>query len=371
MLFRFLKREKKPLPPQPMAGRLLNIAAILIFAGVIIYQMKYSNRPEPVSAITAEKPLDVLGSYYIQAARQSALSFFHRLGGKEPPVWTEITPGTGNLATCGMAVEADIALLETDGKTTIKGLTGLLPTHRAWRLGDPQQPIDHALQPLLLNLRAGGVREVRMPLSLIHAILTPQKATEPRKAPDRTVLLRASLHKAAPAPTSAQPLILLESTLGDPEHAAACGQPVTLALRIWRTDGTEVSTLEAEPVAQDIPLLPGDKAHLLTGILGHGSLPYGLERAVEGMGVGAVRVALIPPELQSTLQAGKDSPPKPIFPTPAQTMIVQVTLSAVAEAEPAPQPANTPPPLQKSEPLIKPAQTAAPLPSAPTESTTP
>lgn len=389
MLFRFFKREKKTLPPQPLAGRLLNLAAIAVFAGVIIYQMKHGSRPEPAPPITAAQPVDALSSYYIQAAQHSALNFFHRLGASEAPVWSELKPGTGVVAVCGQEVDVGVALLETDGKTTIKGLTGLLPGTRRWRLGTPEQAIDNALQPLVLNLRAGGVREARLPLSLIHAMLAPEESNDHGSPHDRLVLLRATLTKAEPAPASQQPLIVLEPALGDPDRQAACGQPVTLAVRMWSLDGKELRTLDDVPIASDMPLLPSDNAHKFTGILGQRALPYGMERAVEGMGMGATRVALIPPELQMAL--GKDGklPPRPMFPIPAQTVIAQMTLYAMTDAKtgpdtvPSPPPAATesqpdcctppPPLLHKSEPLVKPAHPVLPIPAPPvtTESSTP
>ncbi len=347
--FRRPEKKKKP-PPQPIAGRLINLGAIALFAVLVLNQMKHHDETRETGAPENPAP-DTLTVHYIEAARGKAVDFFSKLGPQSAASWTDILPGTGPAALCGQAVQAHLALLEGDSEETIKGLP--VPANRQWRLGKPEMPIDHLAEPLMLGLRPGGMREARLPLSVVQSLYNPPHVFAPTPRPgqtmrDRLVRLRVTLTHGEPPPDSPFPLTILETVSGDSGHRAACGDKIALGIRLWNAQGLPLESLDkAFPRIDSKSDFAETPAHRITARLGEGTLPAGLERAAEGMGLGATRILLVPPPWQKEtgdtmggIGWAFDQPPATAI---VEIMLTELGDNVVDAPDPGPAPSLWPP----------------------------
>lgn len=189
-----------------------------------------------------------------------------------------IKSGEGAPLFCGQEATVRIIPVSPAGDAETKML----------RADDEGNPL---LLQAILGLRKGGVRQVTLPAtSPIPDSPPPASVTGP--------IVQVELHEMSPDLTA---LFTLPDTVLAPRqldmrhgrgNVAACGDQVTVHIRLWNGDGT---------LRFDSRALEGAKP--LSFRLGAGEAMFGLENGMLGMLQGGVRTLIIPPAWQKRLSA--------------------------------------------------------------------
>jgi hypothetical protein len=236
--------------------------------------------------------------------------------------------GDGSELTCGQRVTLKLDATGADNGKPVPEIASLLPEQVRLQLGVQATPRDALLHALVLGLKEHGQREIMLPFGRLLRVLQPDLPLEsvPTSAADRLVRVVATVKNAAPElPHTTAPATVLDTQFGDSEHLVACGVPVRFSVRVWRVDGSLYRTSASQPETQ-----------VFTATLGHGQLPYALERALEGMGVGGRRTVLMPPAWHAPFAGGSAPLPLLMKGLPKEYLLAEIHVLHADEVPPLP-----------------------------------
>jgi hypothetical protein len=150
--------------------------------------------------------------------------------------------------------------------------------------------------------------------------------------------VRMHLLKATPpAPKSTVPSTIIEVGHGSHADRVICGMKPRIQLRSWKLDGSPMPLGLRSPDAKDTPRFTSNVLELESQI-GSGQLPYGIERAVQGLGSSGIRMVVLPPEFMVPFPAVAKDAPHVAFANASEILLVEVSvLNARQKAPEAPQ----------------------------------